>query len=157
MNCLSVQFQSMSLIMNRLPASVVTRENVKELFTFTASVLGALNALSVCLSLLSLGLSLYHGLLISLARRGGPLLHLLRRGGLLSCSGGLLLRLLLRGGLLSRSGGLLLRLFLRGGLRLRLLRPGGLLLCLFRLLRPGGHSSVGSALGSCSIGSTLAL
>ncbi len=87
-----------------------------------------------CLSLLSLGLSLCQGLLISLALRGGFLLRALRPGGLLLCRCGLLLRLHRPGGLLSRSGGLLLCLLQPGGF---LSCSGGLLLCLLCRFRPG--------------------
>ncbi len=153
MNCLSVQFQSVSLLMNCLPVQLSPG---KQIINFLCSLPRSLRPYMHCLSPVSqysLVPSFCDGTLIRLVHRGhlqsrfcGRPSILLCRGGLwhhcggfLLCSGGLLLH---RGGLrlcsvglLPCSGGLLLRLLRPSGLLLHLLCRGGLLP---RLLHPGG-------------------
>ncbi len=90
---LSVQFLSMILIMNCLPTHWSPGKLLRKSLHFLPRSLRPWMLFLCCLSLISLGLSLYYGLLISLARRGCPLLHLLCRGGLLLGPGGLQSRL----------------------------------------------------------------
>ncbi len=128
MNCLPIQFQSMSLVVNRqlCPFLPVQLSPGKTLKSFLCSLPRSLRPYMLCLSLVSFspGPSLYHGFMFPLLCRGCLLLCLLHHGGLLFGSGGLLLCLLCRGGFLSGSGG---HLLCRGGLLFRLLRCGGLL------------------------------
>ncbi len=122
----------MSLIINCLPAQWSPGKLLRNSLHFLPRSLWPWILCLCCLSLISLGLSLYHGLLISLARRGGPLLHLLCSGGLLLHPSELQSHLLRPGGLQSRllhSGWLLFLLLHPGGFLFRLLRPGGSLLC----------------------------
>ncbi len=134
LDCLSVQFLSMSRIMNCQPG--------KPLRNFLCSLPRPLGPWMLCLSRVSqssLGPNPCRGLQVCLLRRGGLLLRsgglLLRRGGLLLRYGGLPLRLFQSGGLQLRRGGLMPCLLCIGGLLFCLLSRGGLLL---HLLCPGG-------------------